>query len=90
MLWPEHDREAALRNVRQALARMRQAIGDQLLKALRLLEVDEQHLSLRVHKLHGELAGIWSATASSVQRLTFLRLKNGRKRLLTCSRHYDQ
>jgi hypothetical protein len=59
-----------------------------LKKALRLLDENEQYPSLRVHELRGPLAGTWSASASDVLRLTFERLEGGRKRLLTCSRHY--
>lgn len=57
-------------------------------KALRLLDQDEKHPSLRVHKLHGDQEGSWSASASDELRMTFERLAAGRKRLLTCSRHY--
>jgi plasmid maintenance system killer protein len=62
----------------------------QLLRALRLLDENEQHPSLRVHKLEGDREGSWSASASGVLRLTFGRHPSGRKRLLTCSRHYDR
>lgn len=61
-----------------------------ILKALRLLDDDERHPSLRVHKLHGDRGGSWSASASSVLRITFDRLAGGRKRLLTCSKHDDE
>ncbi len=61
-----------------------------LKKALRLLDGNEQHPSLRVHELRGPLAGVWSASASDVSRLTIERTEGGRKRLLTCSRHYDR
>jgi mRNA-degrading endonuclease YafQ of YafQ-DinJ toxin-antitoxin module len=59
-----------------------------LLKALGLLDVNERHPSLRVHELRGDLAGVWSASASKELRITFERLVGGRKLLLTCSRHY--
>ena len=59
-------------------------------KALRLLDSDERHPSLRVHQLEGDLAGLWSASASDVLRLTFVRTAHGRKTMLTCSRHYDR
>ncbi|MGH8934017.1 MAG: hypothetical protein ACRDZO_26120 [Egibacteraceae bacterium] len=59
-------------------------------KSLRLLDQDEKHPSLRVHQLRGDREGSWSASASSSLRLTFERLPNGHKRLLTCSRHYDR
>ena len=58
------------------------------LRALRLLNMNERHPSLRVHQLRGDLRGIWSASASDELRMTFQRLDGGRKRLLTCSRHY--
>lgn len=61
-----------------------------LLKALRLLDEDERHPSLRVHQLRGDREGSWSASASGVLRLTFERLPEGRKRMLTCSKHYDR
>jgi mRNA-degrading endonuclease YafQ of YafQ-DinJ toxin-antitoxin module len=59
-------------------------------KALRLLAGDEKHPSLRVHQLEGDLAGLWSASASDVLRLTFVRTARGRKTMVTCSRHYDR
>jgi mRNA-degrading endonuclease YafQ of YafQ-DinJ toxin-antitoxin module len=59
-------------------------------KALRLLDSDEKHPSLRVHQLEGDLAGLWSASASDVLRLTFVRTARGRKTMVTCSRHYDR
>lgn len=58
------------------------------LKALRLLDQNEKHPSLRVHDLAGDLAGTWSASASRDLRMTFLRIPGGRKVMLTCSRHY--
>lgn len=61
-----------------------------MLKALSRLDENERHPSLRVHKLEGDRAGSWSASASTVLRLTFERLDGGRKRLLTCSKHYDR
>jgi Txe/YoeB family toxin of Txe-Axe toxin-antitoxin module len=57
-------------------------------KALRLLDRDERHPSLRVHKLHGDQDGSWSVSASHELRMTFERRPDGRKRMLTCSRHY--
>jgi mRNA-degrading endonuclease YafQ of YafQ-DinJ toxin-antitoxin module len=61
-----------------------------LRKALRLLDHDERHPSLRVHQLQGDLAGLWSASASDSLRLTFVRTSQGRKTLVSCSRHYDR
>lgn len=58
-------------------------------KALRLLDENEKHPSLRVHELRGALAGVWSASASDVLRLTFERVEGGRKLLLIVSRHYE-
>jgi mRNA-degrading endonuclease YafQ of YafQ-DinJ toxin-antitoxin module len=57
-------------------------------RALRLLDDNEQHPSLRVHELRGDMAGTWSASASDQLRMTFLRMASGRKLMLTCSRHY--
>jgi len=59
-----------------------------ILKALRLLDENERHPSLRVHQLHGDREGSWSASASAELRVTFERHAGGRKRLLTCSHHY--
>ena len=59
-------------------------------KALRLLDTDERHPSLRVHQLQGDLAGLWSASASEVLRLTFQRTPHGRKTLVRCTRHHDR
>ena len=61
-----------------------------LLKALRLLDENERHQSLRVHAREGDRDGYSSAPASSVLRLTFERLEGGRKRLMTCIRHDDR
>lgn len=61
-----------------------------LLKSLRLLDENERHPSLRVHKLEGDRKGSWSASASGALRVTFERIDGGRKRLLTCSKHYDR
>jgi mRNA-degrading endonuclease YafQ of YafQ-DinJ toxin-antitoxin module len=58
------------------------------LRALRLLDENERHPSLRVHQLAGDQAGIWSASASDELRMTFERADGGRKIMLTCSRHY--
>ena len=60
------------------------------LKALRLLDQNERHPSLRVHKLEGEREELWSASASVVLRFTFVRAEEGRKILMTCSKHYDR
>jgi mRNA-degrading endonuclease YafQ of YafQ-DinJ toxin-antitoxin module len=62
----------------------------QFLKALRLLDDNEQHPSLWIHPLHGQDEGIWSMSASDALRITFLRIDSGRKVLLVCSRHYDR
>jgi hypothetical protein len=61
-----------------------------ILRTLRLLDENERHPSLRVHQLHGDREGSWSASASDSLRPTFVRLPGGRKRMLTCSRHYDR
>ena len=58
------------------------------LKALRLLDENERHPSLRVHQLAGDLEGAWSASASDGLRILFTRMAAGRKLLLRCSRHY--
>lgn len=57
-------------------------------KALRLLDSNEQHPSLRVHELQGDLAGLWSVSASASLRLTFVRAEQGRKTMVSCTRHY--
>lgn len=61
-----------------------------LVKALRLLDENERHPSLRVHQLRGDRDGSWSASASGSLRMTFERRADGRKRMLTCSKHYDR
>ena len=61
-----------------------------IVEALRFLDENERHPSLRVHKLEGDREGSWSASASTSLRVTFERLDGGRKRMLTCSRHYDR
>jgi mRNA-degrading endonuclease YafQ of YafQ-DinJ toxin-antitoxin module len=61
-----------------------------IVRALELLDSDERHPSLRVHQLHGDLEGHWSASASDELRITFRRLSGGRKLLVSCSRHYQR
>ena len=62
----------------------------QFLKALSLLQTNERHPSLRVHQLQGNLAGLWSASASDQLRIIFERVEGGRKALIACSRHYQR
>jgi hypothetical protein len=57
-------------------------------KALGLLDEDDRHPSLRVHELRGDLARMWSASASDSLRMTFLRIGGGSRVMLACSRHY--
>jgi hypothetical protein len=57
-------------------------------KALRLLDTDERHPSLRVHDLGGDLTGVGSASASDDLRIEVVRDAGGRKTLVRCSRHY--
>jgi mRNA-degrading endonuclease YafQ of YafQ-DinJ toxin-antitoxin module len=59
------------------------------IRALRMLDTNEQHPSLRIHSLQGKEAGTWSASASDELRITFKRLPDGGKLLLACSRHYQ-
>jgi len=59
-------------------------------RALRLLDTNEQHPSLRVHQLRGDQVGVWSASASDELRMTFERLPEGKKRMIACSRHYQR
>ena len=60
------------------------------LKALRLFDDNERHPSLRIHKLEGDEEGSWTVSASDSLRMTFERLPGGRKRMLTCSHHYER
>ena len=59
-------------------------------RALIRLDDDEQHPSLRVHQLTGDLQGSWSASASDSLRIVFVRLPNGRRSVVRCSKHYDR
>ncbi len=61
-----------------------------ILKALRLLDENEEHPPLRVHILAGDREGSWSASVDGSLRLSFERLEAGRKRMLTVSKHYDR
>ena len=56
---------------------------------MRFLDENEQHPSLRVHELSGDLAGMWSASASDELGIVFLREDDGRKLLIRCTRHYQ-
>lgn len=60
------------------------------LRAFALLNRSETHPSLRIHQLHGDKAGLWSASASSSLRIEFDRMPDGRKVLRECTRHYDK
>jgi mRNA-degrading endonuclease YafQ of YafQ-DinJ toxin-antitoxin module len=60
-----------------------------IFQALRMLDTNERHPSLRVHQLQGQLEGRWSASASDELRITFRRIGEGRKALLDCTRHYQ-
>jgi mRNA-degrading endonuclease YafQ of YafQ-DinJ toxin-antitoxin module len=53
-----------------------------------LLDENDRHPSLRVHELSGDLAGVWSASASNELRIEFIRGQGGQKILMRCSRHY--
>lgn len=59
-------------------------------KALALLDENERHPSLHVHRLDGDSEGSWTAYVTRSIRITFVRLPEGRKRLLTLTRHYDR
>lgn len=59
-----------------------------VIRALEQLDSGERTLSLRVHRLHGSRADLWSASASRSLRITFPRLGGGRKLLVECSQHY--
>jgi mRNA-degrading endonuclease YafQ of YafQ-DinJ toxin-antitoxin module len=59
-------------------------------RALARLDGDEQHPSLRVHQLTGDMKGTWSASASTSLRIMFVRLPTGRKAILGCSKHYGR
>lgn len=72
----------------ESLVRLSASDRRRVYKALELLNSNEPHPSLRVHELTGDLVGIWSASASDVLRIEFIRAAAGMKVLLRCSRHY--
>jgi hypothetical protein len=72
----------------EALTHLARADQRRVLRALVLLATDERHPSLRVHGLQGKHDGQWSAAASDALRITFERLDEGHKRILSCSHHY--
>lgn len=55
---------------------------------MRFLDENEQHPSLRVHELSGDLTGMCAASASDALRILFVREAEGHKLLIRCSRHY--
>jgi mRNA-degrading endonuclease YafQ of YafQ-DinJ toxin-antitoxin module len=61
---------------------------ERILRAIVLLDTNERHPSLRVHQLKRDLKGQWSASATDEIRITFRRLDEGRKQLISVSRHY--
>jgi mRNA-degrading endonuclease YafQ of YafQ-DinJ toxin-antitoxin module len=58
-------------------------------KALDLLDTNDRHPSLQIHKLQGDEEGSWTCYVTRDIRITFERLDGGDKRLLTLTRHYD-
>jgi hypothetical protein len=73
----------------ESLSSRRFTAADQaaVLRALRLLDTNDRHPSLRVHELQGRQRSVWSASSRSL-RLHFLRMEDGRKRLLLVTKHY--
>ena len=61
-----------------------------IIRALERFDRDETHPSLRIHKMSGDKAGMWSLSVTSSIRIEFERVPDGRKRLRECSRHYDR
>jgi hypothetical protein len=59
-----------------------------ILRAMLLLDADEQYPSLNVHQLKGKETGQWVAYATKGLRITFIRLDDGRKELKEASHHY--
>jgi plasmid maintenance system killer protein len=57
-------------------------------RALELLDTNEQHRSFRVHQSQDKTAGVWSVSVSDELRMTFERGPDGRKIMLSCSRRY--
>jgi mRNA-degrading endonuclease YafQ of YafQ-DinJ toxin-antitoxin module len=72
----------------ETFARFPRADQKRFLRAIELLDGDDRHPSLRVHQLRGDLADLWSASASDELRLLFVRGPDGTKILSACSRHY--
>jgi mRNA-degrading endonuclease YafQ of YafQ-DinJ toxin-antitoxin module len=74
----------------ESLSSRRFTAADQaaVLRALRLLDTNDRHPSLRVHELQGRQRSVWSASASRSLRLHFLRMEDGRKRLLLVTKLY--
>jgi hypothetical protein len=58
------------------------------LRAILQIDRDERAPALRVHKLMGAPAALWSASASRHLRITFERLGGGTKLLMACGQHY--
>ncbi len=67
----------------------KQAERKAFLRALKLLDENEKHPSLRLHELGRNLRGTWSVSASDSLRMSFVRTASGRKTMLTCSHHYQ-
>ena len=59
-------------------------------KALKLLDENDRHPSLQIHRLSGDEEGSWTCYVTAAIRITFERLPEGHKRLLTLTRHYDR
>ena len=59
-------------------------------KSLELLDSNEHHPSLRIHRLEGDPEGSWTAYVTMKVRITFRRDAGGLKQLLTLTMHYDR
>lgn len=59
-------------------------------KTLELLDSNDRHPSLQVHRLDGDQEGSWTAYVTMKVRITFSRGDGGLKQLLTLTKHYDR
>lgn len=62
---------AAFVRAARRFTKKRPQARDELQSALQLLTDDAFHPQLKTHKLHGELAGSWAATAGYDLRIVF-------------------
>ncbi len=68
-------------------SKLPQEIKNKSLKAESLLKENAFHPSLRLHKLHGKLAGLWSISIDRKYRIIFEPIEDGVIHFISVGKH---